>query len=174
MSDRRDDDAMNHGKMKGGYTSLYEYLESKFKHLEELVTTLNDPLASLQKADTDLATAVATETESLTQVLAALKLLAAQSSVSPAEVAQIASDLETSVANLNTANTTAQTQLNPPAVMPVPVSSPTPIAAAPAAMTPAAPTAPASDLNVLGASTQVQADPAPPVPPGFTKAPPTA
>jgi hypothetical protein len=82
--------------------------------------------AIIQQAISDLGTAVATETATLTEVLEALQA-AGTGGLTPAQATALAAQIETSVTNLNSANSTAQAILNPPA--------------------PAAPAAPSSDVE---------------------------
>lgn len=105
-------------------TFLCLWMIYKLDRLEKLIMgTVADPLAAITSAVSDLTTAVSTETTTLNSVLAKLTALAAQPTVSPTEVAALASQIEASVGNLNTANTAAQAALNPPAPAPAPPAS---------------------------------------------------
>ena len=72
-------------------------------------------LAPITAAVGDLLAAQQTETATLESLVVALKALAGQTTVDPAQVASIAAQIETSVAALKQANTDGQAALAPPA-----------------------------------------------------------
>lgn len=92
----------------------FSLLFYKLDRLEKIVASQNDPLLAIEGAETDIETAVAAETATMTALIAELKQLSSQPTVDPAAVAALAAKFEASVANLNAANTAGQAALPPP------------------------------------------------------------
>ncbi|MGA7885271.1 MAG: hypothetical protein WCA44_05965 [Acidobacteriaceae bacterium] len=111
---------------------IIEKIDQLREELRSAMSTVNQGLANLQQADSDLAAAITANTTAVNEAVADIQSLSSKLSAAAGDpdstVGQIAADLETKVAALSSATSALTAAVTPPAA----VAPGTPASTAPA------------------------------------------